>query len=73
MRSNHTCNEAFISCPYFIGETGTTITCEGIEDKTNVITKFQSKPDKQTFLRTRCFNIDSPCKLGAMLNDKLCH
>ncbi len=72
MGKNHLCNEGLVACPYFLCETGTTITCEGLENKTKVITKFQTKPEKRTFMRTRCFSIDTPCKLGAMLNDKLC-
>ncbi len=59
-------------CPYYIRESRYSISCEGLEEGTEHVTKFATEMDKIRFQRTRCYSLSCPCTCAAILNDRLC-
>lgn len=60
-------------CPYYIRESKYSISCEGLEEGTEHVTKFPTAKAKKDFQKTRCYSIDCPCKAAMMLNQTLCN
>lgn len=67
-RMNHIC--ADIECPFFLTETGKTISCEGVEDGTKNLMRFESSEDKVAYIEEHCCHYPNECKLRKILEEK---
>lgn len=63
-------DECKIRCPYFTRQSQYGITCEGIINDSDTVSKFASEEKKQMFMEKECFNYPNNCPVCMELEKK---
>lgn len=62
--------EKLIQCPFFIGEDGFRVKCEGSEDESKLFLIFPNKKLKANHEKKFCCDKWKDCRIAKMLNQK---
>ena len=69
MNNNANIEVPNIKCPFLIGVTRMSISCEGIESSKNVMW-FESEEIKRSYLESRCYEYPNKCPIAKLLEAK---
>jgi hypothetical protein len=61
---------ALAVCPFYLSDSKTTITCEGLTEKGKVLLVFEDAQQRKEWLRNNCYLYRCDCPLKKILNSK---
>ena len=61
---------ALAVCPFFLSDSKTTITCEGLTEKGKVLLVFEDAQQRKAWQRSNCYLYRCDCPLKKILNSK---